>query len=57
MNRTEKHMLERILIELENAVHDLISYVSRQTIVRMFDDPMADIDSFFRTRRENNDKR
>lgn len=59
MNRTDRYMLERKLIELENAVHDLISYVAKQQFIRMFDDPMAQIESWFgiRSNYGRNDKR
>jgi len=56
MNRTEKYILDRALIELENAVHELTSYARERQFIDMFDDPVKQIESFFYTR-SNYDKR
>lgn len=47
MCRTEKYKLDRILIELENAVQDLVDYCHEKIFEDMFDDPVSQIDSWF----------
>ena len=60
MNRNEKYTLERKLIELENAVQELVDYADEQNVfIGWFNDPMAQIESWFGTRSNygRNDKR
>ena len=57
MNRTDKHALNRALIELENAVHELTSYARERQFIDMFDDPVKQIESFFYTRSDYDERR
>lgn len=47
MLRTEKHKLERVLIELDNAVHDLILYIQGKRFIEKHSDPMEQVESWF----------
>jgi len=48
MNRKEKYKLERALIELANVTNDLVRYANEQTFINMFDDPVGQIDDWFK---------
>lgn len=49
MTREDKYNLDRVLIELENAVQELVDYVRKKTFMEWFDNPVGQLDTFFGT--------
>ena len=54
MNRTEQYKLQRSLVELENAVNDLVKYCEIRTVFdEMMGCPMKQITGWFGSRGKN----